>query len=311
MKSLNLNKFLITILVLIVIVLGVTFWFKVYPPIADISPEAVEKKCTEETIQMTDDELIGQIDNLKYPEKITGDISSRTGLEHDRKSLTQNLMVEYLICKAKTNPEDKSFYDRAQEYISEKMILGDKGEQAKQEILDSLNSAVEQPFVNFLNMVELEMILEDRERQAKQEVSDSLDGVAGQPFVNFLNIVALGNLEKLCPGELPKICRKSLEDLGEKNQALFSSCDSLCNYKNWTPDLKLEIEDPIEFQSRYQTEVAFAYRFGGSELALLFCDDIKEESRKKDCLNLIKRFNYLQNCDLHKEKLADLICVVD
>ena len=66
MKSLNLNKFLITILVLIVIVLGVTFWFKVYPPIADISPEAVEKKCTEETIQMTDDELIGQIDNLKY-----------------------------------------------------------------------------------------------------------------------------------------------------------------------------------------------------------------------------------------------------
>jgi hypothetical protein len=150
----------------------------------------------------------------------------------------------------------------------------------------------------------------------KQGLSDILDGKLNTPYLDVFDNVALGDLSKICPDELPAMCRSNVSRLPVANKDVADrNCDGLCskieNYQNDKTAAQDEILGNSSSQGFQQRLIlGMAYRIGGKDLALKFCGETGlNDQQKKDCLAKAYYLDSINiSCDDVAAKLADFAC---
>ena len=219
---------------------------------SDISEEVVKAKCLEDVSRMTEEELINEIDNLKYSEEIdliTGE---------DRITSVHKKIIDYFIYKVrKTKNEDD--YNLAKKFISELNIQ----EKNKQDSLNKLDEAYseEQGFNYLLRRGDLADICPDK---------------LPQSCLNFMESNNLSIPELWCTD----ICNELEKYANDQN--LFNK--KVVNFKEWSDDEKL-------VNSQYQWRVSVAFRFGNKESALKVCNNLPSIELKNNCFEIINIFD--------------------
>ncbi len=309
MKFLNIKiPFIIVVLIFLIISggLGIFYWQKIYLPLeaptpSDISLETVQEKCIADVNQMTDEELISQIKELKYPH-IETDIVGSDGVLKDRMSWGQNQMSKYLICKVGVDPGNEGIYNKAKKFIEESKF-GEEYKENKQFYFSMLDQAhsrkpyKDQSFPMMLAISEFTDICPDRLNPLPLLVEDCLTGAQKS--------IPSSVKEKFCHN----ICEK-LEKYSKDSEFLTEEVLNFTNWSEWTDNWG---DDYSEIKPRYQWRLAAGYRFRGEEGALKVCSNLPStEELKKDCLNrleLIKEAEKAEkDCTRIKEIIISTIC---
>ena len=136
------KKFSIIFTAVVLILLAVAFWFFSRDQ-HHISSEAVKAKCLEESKNLSDDELIEKLANLKESDKsldfkVNNIVFRNTTFELDRMSLAVGKLRRYLICKSLANPNDEDFYNRAKNFIENINYQEDTADESKKTYLEKL-----------------------------------------------------------------------------------------------------------------------------------------------------------------------------
>ncbi len=289
MKFLNIKiPFIVVVLFFLIISvgLGIFYWQKIYLPLetsapSDISLETVQEKCIADVNQMTDEELISQIKELKYPDGET-DIVDSDGAFKDRMSWGQNQMSRYLICKAGVNPGNEDIYNKAKKFIEESKFEGEY----KETMLDQAYSR--EP----TNTFTFKLALGDTDKICPDELPElCLDGLT----------TSLKTEENIRRCEV--IC-DYLDELSNNSDKLEKEIISFDNWSN----------NPVDRENQLRLRMAIAYRYGGENSATRVCDNltgIGNAEEKEDCIikiNWIKDVQETMKCDDFKEEIISLIC---
>jgi len=304
MNSLN-KKILLGIVIIVLLIIAggigaVFYWQKTHISL-DISPEAVKAKCLEDVSKMTDEELINEVKNLKYPEEIDSFNSEK------RITSAVGQITKYLICRVKYN-SDSDFYNKVKSFIEELVIQ----EENKQFFLAALDKSFE-PELSFAKMLAL------------------------RP----LEAICSGNEEKaeflgLCLRETEDVKNEfSPEEAEEVINRCKNACDFINKYINnislFETDYLNNITWPdnkILLKQKMLARVSISFHLGGKELALKVCSyvpnlEIKEECQKYadslDYMKNCKKFNYggTRDCEIYEEcaeirqGIINLICEFD
>jgi hypothetical protein len=285
--SLNKKILFSTIIIIIFIVaifVGAFFYLPEEQIPSDISQKTDKEKCLEDVAQMTDQELINEVKNLKDPYGETGIVGS-DGIPKDRMSWAQNQMSRYLICKLRINSNNEDVYNRAKKFIDE--------------------SGFEEEY-------------EDN----KQIYLSKLERARSVPVENSFNIqLALGDLDEICPNVLPGLCLEEIANFNvEQMRDNIEDCENICDLINQYSDNREKLEEIILnnkewieeiYDKQYRFRSAMAYRFDGQNSAVKICDNIKTNKRE-ECLEWVdfleKENIRIEECNDVFENLKYLIC---
>lgn len=252
----------------------VIFGFKYYKT-TQVPTEAEIKKCKNEVVQMSDDQLINEMGNLKNLEDDSGVASKKTGEKQSRARLFKKTMTEFFICKTQPHIIEEGAYKRAKDYIINET-------QNSEDYLNWLELLSDGLYFNFTDILAL--------ADFNKVCPDELPGLCLKALekLGTENQTVLSDCNTLC--SIEKSLFEKQEDVKERILSLEDRTNSL-----------------EEYRGRYRVEIAFAFRFDRKDLASFVCDNIKL-SEKDNCLRYIERFSYWQNCNLFKDDLSDLIC---
>ena len=153
----------------------------------------------------------------------------------------------------------------------------------------------------------------------KKQLSDILDGKLNTPYLTYSDNVALGDLLKICPDELPAMCKEASKTRGNNGNDEY--CNNICtkidSYKQDPIKAKSEILDPNAWKAStdpanksYRPILSMAYRVGGKDLALQVCGESKmSDLQKTDCLNTVSGLDAASiSCSDVATKLGEFVC---
>jgi len=296
MNSLN-KKILLGIVIIVLLIIAggmgaIFYWQKAHISL-DISPEAVKVKCLEDVSKMTDEELINEVKNLKYPDEIM------PSTDEERMTYATKQMINYLICKsANSNDEQLNI---ARTFIETLKIP----KESKQKFLSLLDEAYSSSTVwpyDALALNPIETICSNNEMKPE-----------------FLELF----FKDLSPTEeeirrSSKICK--IIDKYKDNTSSFIE-DEIVG--DWS-------DDKYFIPRQMRTRVAIAFRLGGKELAIKICNYVpySEEVKQEECEMFSNLLNYLndhrtsncietgdyeiyQECVKFHKEVIELICPVD
>ncbi len=275
MNSLN-KKILLSIVIIILLIIaggiGAVFywqyWQKTHTSL-DISPEAVKVKCLEDVSKMTDEELINEVKNLKYPDEI---MPSTDG---EKMTFVQKQMINYLACRVRYD-RDPDFYNKAKNFI-EGLTIQEENKQSSLASLDK-NFESESSLTEMLALRPLEAICLDNEEKAE--------------FLELCLRKAEDVKNEFSPEEAEGMisrCKNACDSINKyaNNISLFET-DYLNNI-TW-PDNK------ILLKQRMLARVGIAFRLDGKELALRVCNYVPNLEIKEDCHKYADSLDYMKNC---------------
>lgn len=184
------------------------------------------------------------------------------------------------------------------------------------------------------------------QEENKQNSLVRLDEVYSQEsnFLRAINVfttqLALGDLDKICPSELPSICHECYQN-DDSNKARILQfmdchgkiyCDYICeiiqkcfNDKNYFEEFFLKLQynepqctEPETYKPKklsYKIEnigpwrIALAYRIGGREVAYKICDIFEDEMNDK-CIDHVNGILHkiLDDDKCDKKTIAEIIC---
>jgi len=255
---------------------AIFYWQKAHISL-DISPEAVKAKCLEDVSKITDEELINEVKNLKYPEEIV----SSTG--ENRILFANKQMINYLICKVRYE-KDENLYNKAKSFIEELTIQGEN----KEKTLARLNDSNKLDSFK-LDSFSIQVALGDLSQICPDKLSDLCLKEAVQFSIDQKEAVI-----KDC-GNVCNIIKQYSENKDKLEKEVI-------NNKKW-------IDEIYENQYRFRTSIA--YRFGGQNLASEVCNNIKNSERDK-CIDWIEIINNqeskIEECSNIQKVLEELIC---
>ncbi len=281
------NKLLIGIVVVVLVVVAgmaaIFNWQKTHLPL-DISPEGVKAKCIEDITDMTDDELINEVDSLKYPgEEIS---PGETRMNYGHKNI-----VNYLICRS-VNDEN---YSRAKSYIEGVNIQ----EENRKVSLSRLNETYNEENMNFLELL--------ANGNLDDNCPDKLSNLCLEKAKNILGVNE--KVEEDC-NNICEIAKNSSEDeyLESKLLNLITPSDVIF-YPESIIDDSNKIISP-------EWIYAIIYRYKKEEGILKTCE-VFEGDQKNECLSyandIIDRIKKTEgDCSSIREDLSQVICdIVD
>lgn len=213
-------------------------------------------------------------------------------------------MIDYLICEVEYDNGEEN-YNRAKNFMES---LTYTSEENKQSVLNKLDDAY---------------------KVVHKNVQDSLT----------LQL-ALGDLNKICPDELPSICHECYQNNDSNKERILKFmdchgkiyCDYVCeiiqkcfNDKNYFEEffLKLQYNDPqctkpetyelkklpYKIENIGSWRIAIAYRIGDREAAHKICD-IFEDETNNECMDYVNGIldEILDNGECDKKTIAEVVC---
>ncbi|MBU2265229.1 hypothetical protein KJ784_03540 [Patescibacteria group bacterium] len=293
MNFLENKKRLVVVVAVLVIVTGaagVFYWQKVQT-LFDISPGAVKAKCIEDVGKMTEDELINELEVLKYAEET----DFATGEE--RIMVAEKGIVNYFICKV-ANTKDENDYNLAQKSISELSIE----EENKKKVLLSLDEAYEA----------------DKTVLSTGYSEDETENRLKKFALNHAQL-ALGDINDICLGdevlpeyfEMTKKMMNQFENLTDAEmERRFEKAKNLCKVINkYSNGSAFDIDGYLQSidswsdnflvrERELKTRAGLVYRFGGDDYFWQVCDAIPTSisTAKKECEILLSSLEELERC---------------
>jgi hypothetical protein len=187
----------------------------------------------------------------------------------------------------------------------------------KCEILKEQNQKKKEELVGYTTEVWRRIVFHNYDK-AWEETKIRLREIFTNPEEFFIDNLAFGKMAEICPEKLPINCKK---DNGiffvESDEWCKNICDTLAQYEKDKDKLNREVinlKDPKEGVkdvpgTSFFWQLAAAYRFGGKDLALKFCDNLTKPGDKKTCISMAAVFGTKDmGCEASFDKLAQLIC---
>jgi len=275
MKFLN-KRIPLIYVVLILLIIGFVFssiiyWYgPYYMSLFNLSPE---QRRSQELSEMTDQELINEINNLKDP----GGIVPETGEE--RLTYAHKNMINYLICKTGYTKTEES-YNLASDFIKDNV----SSKENEESILNRLDRGINDFFTIQLALVDFDEICPDKlvdlcidkvNQFSEEEKEDDIEGCK-----NICNLI---------------------DRYSKNNDELEAEVvnDQILTDKKF-----------LYNQKYYMYRVAMAYRLGEQDLAMKVCDNV-DSAKKESCVELINFFDEqrkeIEGCDNIRKELEELI----
>jgi hypothetical protein len=192
----------------------------------------------------------------------------------EKRAYVRKLLIRYLGCKTAVSGDEK-FYKLCEDFILSE---------------------------NIDEKIKKEMIL---------QLSNRLDGTA---TISLPSLIALGDINRICPEQLPAQCLKDSEAYYSEFTGLKEKCEKICDSLNeYGVNKQLLDEEIIYFrnwhnsapvrENQYKLRVGIAYRFGGQELAREVCRQALDGETEK-CLAALN----FSGCYDYRAKIEELIC---
>jgi len=168
------------------------------------------------------------------------------------------------------------------------------------------------------------------QEQGKQNSLLALDEAFSESR-GFILELALGDIDKICPDELPKLClvtfpESSSDAEKEREKVITEQCNEMCDiikkYIENTEENKDRIVNPNRGvgnppkdesirQNWIKYKVAIAYQVGGDALTLEFCDALTDSKDKDTCLLFLEELGSIDRdkiCSDFRNKVNSTIC---
>jgi len=264
------HKKIIFITIVIIILLAIVFLFFILGDRGQRTKNT-ENKITKETKEQCVERISRTDDSVKLEEEVKNFIAS---FDSYRKSYyIKELFIKYIGCQLEAE-RDNRIYEQGKQFINTVCTLRD---------------AI--PLSEYL--------------KSKMNNDDY-----------FASMLIKGSLEEICPEKLLAECKE-----GRYLQEMVSEewcnniCEKLQEYEKNSSGMMSELVNFQDQKNRGSSDLFFipnmiiAYRFGGEEMALEFCNSLFT-GEKETCLYGIQRLEIRNNmeCGEVLEKIAELIC---
>ena len=317
------NKIILFIIISVLLIVGLLASFlysqgkyNFFNNFSEKNKLELKAECLEKLDKMNDEEFIEEINNLDI-------------LKEKLIAVKLN-MVKYLGCQS--NGEREEFDKHVYTELANRIL----------KLIDKLDFPDEETKIIIEKLSLIKMFYQDDEKTLLDEK------------YTIINDVALGPIKAICFDEKEsdyflEICSNASGLLTERRDELSleeveiieSMCNNFCEninkYSNNQSDYELDMnnliwpEDDLIKRKRFRMISAFAFQVGGEELALKFCDFIKNESLEgyEECKSYINSLKYInckdfgfnenKNCNINKydkceylrKKANDLVCELD
>lgn len=279
-----------------------------YSPVSFVAKE----DCLKETKTITDDELVGEVYNLKNPRGAFGSTGK------DRARVAHEKMFAYLVCRVGYEKKDE-IYNLAKNFIQGSTIK----EENKKVELDKLNKIYNFPWnIYFSNSLRFYANI------AMGEVMSMCKTIDIE--ANLKDIES--SLEKFKQTQqIPVVTTKGI-NIFDKIKILCKVFDKYTN--NTSSFIKTELNDWADDREILERQMtarsAAAFYLGGKGLALEVCGSVPwvDEELRNFCLKNIafwvdlkrcQRYSYggkedcaiAEECETIRQELAELICKID
>lgn len=308
------NKITLIIILILFLIIGLLSYFFYFQNNNSLSEEKkieIILECSKEFNDMDDGQFVEKISKLDLSEEETLDIKKN--------------MIEYLGCRLNREREEFNKYIYAE--LANRTL----------QLIERLDISDELMVIANKNVPILKMFYQNN--------GETL--LDGKDTIN--NDVALSPIETICSGDEESdyflgICPSALLTEGrdklslEEIEIVESSCNNFCEsfnrYTNNQSDFEADMsnliwpKDDLIKRKRFIIISAFAFKVGGEELALKFCDFIKDESLEgyEECKSYINSLKYINckdfgfnenkdcilnkydKCDSLRKKTIDSVC---
>jgi len=254
----------------------------------DISDEAVRAKCLEDLKEATDEELIKQIEVLKYPEKIIPEY----GEERSRFAYKQ--LINYLVCQVRNNKTEEN-YNKVKDYIQGLRI----SKASKDSSLAWLEEAYNSEYDSLSSAIAFA----------------GLDELCSQKLTDYCHEKAVQVIGDIEPWLCENMCEKMKKFLNDEQyyEILILHLADISKFKSLSgADLAIGVPAVEEISAIKQWRVALAYRKGGEEEVYRICNNFLE-GKQGECRDYVKKIilslkEYEKGCNGYLNNVKNVVC---
>jgi hypothetical protein len=281
------NKIIIILLFLSAAAAG--FLIYIYKKQSQKELAAQQAACLEETAKMTDEQLVGKINNLSAASPVNLQLSEA------RRQLTS-----YIFCKFNASDKSEETYEQTKSLISN---ISFETAGRKESILKDL--AVANSKNSWLFAADWSSMLAARD--LTEVCPDKLPAKCAEivlPSISkILNSTDFRKEVEWCKN----LCNLISQYSEDKNKLEKEVLD----FKDWDANLTIQ-------KGQYKTRYALAYRFGGEEAAFKVCNNVPDVANREDCMSEVNTFIFnikenrvaIEECANQRRKLESSICSV-